>query len=70
MAKTLKMTFALDRGKTAAYSLADPKADLARANVEPFMQSIVDKQAVVRGTATVTDIDSAVIREVNETKLI
>ena len=70
MAKTLRMTFALDSGKTLTKNLADPKDDLARANVEPVMQSIIDKQAIVRGTATAVDIDSAVIREVSETKLI
>lgn len=70
MAKTLNMTFILDSGKKLTKSLPDPKADLTRANVEPVMQSAVDRQLFVRDTATAVDIDSAVIREVTETKLI
>ena len=70
MAKTLNMRFTLDNGKTTAMSLAAPKDDLVRANVEPVMQSIIDKQALLVGEALPTAIKAAVIREVNETKLI
>ena len=70
MAKTLHMRFSLENGKATTVSLAQPKDDLTRANVEPVMQSIVDKQAIRVKEANATGIKSAVIREVNETKLI
>ena len=68
--KTLFMVFALDSGRNYTIKLADAKNDLARANVEPFMQSCVDKQAFVVGTATVDDIVEAYLQEVTESKLI
>ena len=70
MAKTLNMRFALEDGKTTTLSLAQPKDDLVREDVEPVMQSIIDKQAIRVKEANATAIKSAVIREVNETKLI
>ena len=70
MAKTLNMRFALDNGRTTAVSLADPKPDLTREQVEPAMQTIIDKTALSVSNAVPTGIKSAVIREVNETKLI
>ncbi|MBR1759852.1 MAG: DUF2922 domain-containing protein [Schwartzia sp.] len=70
MAKTLNMRFALDNGKTTTMSLAAPKDDLVRADVEPVMQSIIDKQAILVGEALPTEIKAAGVREVNETKLI
>lgn len=70
MAKTLKMTFALENGKTSTMNLARPKDDLTRAAVEPVMQAVIDKEALLVGTATATEIKGAIIREVNDTKLI
>lgn len=70
MAKTLNMRFTLENGKTTTVSLAQPKDDLTRANVEPVMQAVVDKQAIRVKEATATGIKGAVIREVNETKII
>ncbi|MBP5199144.1 MAG: DUF2922 domain-containing protein [Schwartzia sp.] len=70
MTKTLNMRFLLDNGRTTAMTIADPKNDLTRATVEPVMQSIVDKSAIAPGDAVAVGIKSAVIREVNETKLI
>ena len=70
MAKTLNMRFALEDGKTTTVSLAQPKDDLSREDVAPVMQSIVDKQAIRVKEANATAIKSAVIREVNELKLI
>ncbi len=70
MAKTLNMKFALENGKTTTMSLAQPKDDLAREDVEPVMQTIIDKQAIRVKEANATEIKAAVIREVNETKLI
>jgi hypothetical protein len=70
MAKTLNMRFALANGRTATTSLAQPKDELSREDVEPVMQLIVDKQAIRVKEANAAGIKSAVIREVNETKLI
>ncbi len=70
MAKTLRMTFALDSGKTTTLSLAAPKDGLTREDVEPVMQSVIDKEALLVGTALPSAVKSAVIREVSEEKLI
>ena len=70
MAKTLNMKFALENGKPTTVSLAQPKDEIAREDVEPVMQAIIDKQAIRVKEANATEIKSAVIREVNETKLI
>ncbi len=70
MAKTLNMRFALDNGNLTAMSLAAPKEDLTREQVEPVMQAIIDTSAISVNNALPTEIKSAVIREVNELKLI
>lgn len=70
MAKTLKMTFKLDNGKTSMMSLAQPKDELAREDVEPFMQNILDKEALIVKTAKATEIKSAIVEEVNRNQLI
>ena len=70
MAKTLNMKFALENGRAATGSLVQPKDEIAREDVEPVMQTIIDKQAIRVKEANATEIKSAVIREVNETKLI
>ena len=69
MAKTLNMRFTLENGKTTTLALAQPKDDLTSEDVKPVMQSIVDKQAIRVQEANATEAKSAVIREVNETKL-
>lgn len=68
--KTLFMVFVLDSGKNLTVKLPNAKTDLARANVEPVMQSIVDKQFFKVGTATVADIAEAYLQEVTQTELI
>ena len=70
MAKTLNMKFSLENGRSTTVSLVQPKDEIARADVEPVMQAIIDKQAIRVKEANATEIKSAVIREVNETKLI
>ena len=70
MAKTLKMTFTLENGKTSTMNLAAPKDDLTREDVEPFMQNIVDKDALIVGLAKATEIKGAIVEEVNKTQLI
>ena len=70
MSKTLNMRFTLANGKMSTMSLAAPRDDLAREDVEPVMQSIIDKQALSVNATLATAIKDAVIREVNETPLI
>ncbi|MBR1553614.1 MAG: DUF2922 domain-containing protein [Schwartzia sp.] len=70
MAKTLNMRFTLTNGRTTTMGLAQPKNNLSREQVEPVMQAIIDKEALLVKEATPAAIKSAVIREVNETKLI
>ena len=70
MAKTLNMRFNLDSGKTTLMSIAAPKANISREDVEPVMTSIIEKEAILVGSAKATSIRSAIVREVNETKLI
>lgn len=70
MAKTLKMTFTLENGKTSTMNVIQPKDNLAREDVEPFMQNIVDKEAIVVGLAKATEIKGAIVEEVNKTQLI
>lgn len=68
--KTLYMVFKLDTGKNVTLALKSPKNDLARAAVEPVMQSIIDKEAIKVGTGYATEIADAYIREVNDTEII
>lgn len=70
MSKTLNMTFTLDSGRAKTLSLADPKADIESADVEPVMESIIEHQALLVGTAVAASIKGAVVREVTETKII
>lgn len=70
MSKTLTMRFTLANGKTSAMSVPEPKDDLERDDVEPVMQTVVDNQVILVNQAVPAAIKAAVIREVNETKLI
>ena len=70
--KTLVMVFKLDNGKNFTMRLPNAKNNLARANVEPVMQSIIDRQFFSVGVsgAEVVDIAEAYLQEVTETQLI
>ncbi len=68
--KALKVAYALDSGKARNYSLPDPKPGLDRAAVEPALQAFVTGDLILEGTAKAVSIASAVVREVNEDKLI
>ena len=70
MAKTLNMRFKLENGKATTVILPSPKDDLQREDVEPVMQAVIDKQAIRVKESNAAEISSAVIREVNERKLI
>lgn len=68
--KTLYMVFKLETGKNLTVSLKQPKDDLASEDVEPVMNACVTKQAFKVGTATITSIVDAYIREVNDTDIL
>ncbi len=69
MAKTLRMTFAMDSGKEYTMNLASPKEGLNEALVKPAMESIVTKDALLVGGAKAVSAKSAEIREVTTTKI-
>ena len=70
MTKTLYMTFALDNGKKKKIALAEPRDGLADADVRPVMNSMITRHALTSGGAALNAIDSAIVREVKDTKLI
>ena len=70
MTKTLYMTFALDNGKKKKIALAEPRDGLADADVRPVMNSMIARHALTPGGAALNAIDSAIVREVKDTKLI
>ena len=49
--KKLRMTLGLTSGKTITMTLADPKDDLTKAEVTSCLQNVIDKKAIVSGTA-------------------
>ena len=70
MTKTLYMTFALDNDKKKKIALAEPRDGLADADVRPVMNSMITRHALTPGGAALNAIDSAIVREVKDTKLI
>lgn len=69
MAKTLHMTFKLEGAKEVTISLADPKADLKKADVETVMNDIITKKAVlVKGLAPI-GIKEVFVRDVTDSEL-
>ncbi|MBQ9365251.1 MAG: DUF2922 domain-containing protein [Schwartzia sp.] len=69
MAKSLKMTFALDSGKEHTMNLSAPRNDLTAEIVRPVMETIVAKDALSVSGAKASAAKEAIIREVTETKL-
>ena len=64
------MVFEMDNGKKRTISLADPKESLTQNEVETVMNTIIGKDAIIRGTTSPEGICEAVIREVTDTQLI
>lgn len=60
--KYLYMEFGLDNGKTATIRLKDPKEDLAGNDVKPIMETIVEQEALLVGTALATSVSDAYIK--------
>ncbi|NMD99652.1 DUF2922 domain-containing protein [Selenomonas bovis] len=56
MAKSLKMIFQTEAGKTATLSLAEPKDGLTKAEVQTVVDEMVAKKAVVIGSAAATGV--------------
>lgn len=69
MAKTLHMTFKLDGSKEVTISLADPKADLKKTDVEAVMNDIITKKAMVVKGIYPMEIKEAFVREVTDSEL-
>ena len=62
--KKLRMTLGLEGGKVFTMSLADPKDDLTKAEVTTCLQNVIDKKAIVSGTAHPVSIKEIAIQTV------
>lgn len=56
MAKSLKMIFQTEAGKTATLSLAEPKDGLTKAEVQTALDEMVGKKAITVGGAPITGV--------------
>lgn len=56
MAKSLKMIFQTEAGKTATLSLAEPKDGLTKAEVQTALDEMVEKKAITVGGAPITGV--------------
>lgn len=68
--KRLYMIFGLSNGKNLSVSLLDPKDNIARAQVEPVMQALIDGNVFLYNGATAVSIVDAYVREVSTTEII
>lgn len=62
MTKTLEMVFRNSSGKEVTMSLADPKEDLTKAQVDAVMQEIISRNIFISKTGELTQIVEARIR--------
>ena len=67
--KKLRMTLALDSGKTLSMSLADPKDGLTKAEVTTCLQNVIDKKAMTAGGAYPVSIKEIAVQSVETTAL-
>lgn len=68
--KKLYGVYKLDTGKDYTLSIADPKPGLDRAAVEPALQAFVTNDAIRVGTAGITSLTDAYIREIQQEDII
>ena len=68
--KKLYMEWELDNGKTHTVSIPDPKTTLTANDVRPVMQQAVTNDLFRVGTAGVTTITDAYVREITDSVLI
>ena len=69
MARTLKMVFNLEGTQTVTWNLVDPKDGVQKAEVESFMQEVIDRKALIAKGMTVTGIKDAYIHTTEDAKL-
>lgn len=69
MKRVLKMSFAMQGGKSLTMSLEDPKANLTRAEVMTAMNAIVDGSVITYNGLDVVNADKAYIYETNTVEL-
>lgn len=62
MTKTLEMVFRNSSGKEVTMSLADPKEDLTKAQVDAVMQEIISRNIFISKTGELTQSVEARIR--------
>ena len=62
--KKLRMTLGLEGGKSLTMSLADPKDGLTKAEVTACLQDVIDKKAIMAGSAHPVSIKEIVVQSV------
>lgn len=67
--KKLSMIFTMDNGDEFKYTLADPKDDLTKAEVDEVMQKMVDSQAISKKGHTVASKKEAYITVTTQSEL-
>lgn len=67
--KKLRMTLGLSSGKVITISLADPKDGLTKAEVTSCLQNVIDKKAIVSGTAYPVSVKEIAVQTVETQKL-
>lgn len=60
----LRMTLGLEGGKAYTMSLADPKDGLTKAEVTSCLQNVIDKKAIIVGTAYPVSVKEIVVQTV------
>lgn len=70
MKRVLKMYLDCVDGKTVGLSIEDPKTNLAKVNVESFLNNCITKEAIVSGSGNeATSINDYYIYETNRVDL-
>ena len=69
--KTLQIVFYVgtNEEKTASFSLVSPKDTLTKAEVDAWTKKVIDKKAIVIGSAYATGVKETYVKEVTITQL-
>lgn len=67
--KTLRMVFKTVKGKKITCTLADPKADITRAQIEPSLNSMITNQVIMKDEDAAVKIDSLHLKTVEDIEL-
>ena len=67
--KQLRMTMKMSSGKELTVNLMDPKDGLTKAEVTSCLQNVIDKKAIVSGTAYPVSVKEIAVQTVETQKL-